>query len=151
MLRRPLVIVPAILIVIVAVVAVVKRDTIAGLILRAGDTTLEDEAGRSSPEAKVAIDFLVALRTMDMAAIGRLATPEQVSRLEQEAVQPTPEFQEILTLMLEDLPADPAALRSRIKSVQTHGDRGVVLAETDANSWFVQLQRVEGIWKVAGF
>lgn len=90
----------------------IERDTIADLILRGGDTSLSDEAARSSPQA---------------------------------------EFQDMRTLMLEDLPADPAALRDRIKSVQVHRDRGVVTFETKANSWFVQLDRAEGSWKVSGF
>jgi len=151
MLRRPVVIVPAILILIVVAIAVVKRDLIAGLILRSGDTTLTDEAARNSPQAKLTIEFLVAFRAMDMDAISRLATPEQVARIQQETAQPSAEFQEIRTMMLEDLPADPAALQSKIKSVQVHGNRAVVLAETQANSWFVQLDLVDGSWKVAGF
>ena len=54
-------------------------------------------------------------------------------------------------MMLDDLPADPAALRGRIKSVQTHANLAVVLFETRANSWFVQLAQADGGWKVSGF
>jgi hypothetical protein len=47
--------------------------------------------------------------------------------------------------------ANPAAVRDRIKTAQVHGNRAVVLAETPANSWFVQLTGARGNWKVSGF
>jgi hypothetical protein len=54
-------------------------------------------------------------------------------------------------MMLADLPADSAELRSRIKSVQIHKNKGVVTFETKANSWFVMLEEANGKWKVSGF
>lgn len=54
-------------------------------------------------------------------------------------------------MTLADLPADPAALRSKIKSVQGHKNQAVVLFETKANSWFIQLVQVSGSWRVSGF
>ena len=135
----------------VIVFAVVKRDYIAGLILKGGDTSLTGESAQSSPQAKLALDFLGALRTSDMNTMTRLTTSEQAARIQQEASQPTREFQEMKTMMLSDLPANPAELRGRIKSVQTHKNRGVVTFETKANSWMVMLEDVNGTWKVASF
>jgi hypothetical protein len=67
--------------------------------------------------AKLALDFLGALRAMDKDAIARLATAKQIARIQQETQQPSGDFQEMRTMMLDDLPADPAALRSKIKTV----------------------------------
>jgi hypothetical protein len=141
----------AVLVLVIAGIAVIKRDTIADLILRGGDVTLIDESARSSPQAKVALDFLGAFRTMDTDAMARVLTAEQIARVKQESERPSGDFQRMRTMMLGDLPADPAALRATIRTVQVHGDRAVVLAETKANSWFVQLARVDGAWKVSGF
>lgn len=149
--RRPVLLSLGILILVVAIVAILKRDTIADLLLRWGDTTLTDEAARDSPQAKIAMDFLGAFRASDMDAIARLVTPEQLARIQRETAQPSAEFQEIRTMMLDDLPAEPVVLRSKIKTVQVHANRAVVLAETQANSWFVQLELVDGSWKVMGF
>ena len=57
----------------------------------------------------------------------------------------------VMSMMLEDLPADVAELRSRIKSVQIHKQRCVVTFETPANSWFVTMDLVDGGWRVAAF
>ena len=149
--RHPVLLALGILIVVAAVVAVIKRDTIADLILRGGDVTLTEEAAKSSPQAKLAMDFLAAFRTMDKEAIARYATAEQVARIQQEAQQPNGDFQKMRAMMLEDLPADSAALRDRIKSVQMHGNLAAVWFETKANSWFLQLAQMDGGWKVSGF
>ncbi|MGH8619504.1 MAG: hypothetical protein ACREUW_17590 [Burkholderiales bacterium] len=148
---RAILLVLGVVIILVAIVAVVKRDTIADLILRGGDISLTGEDARNSSQARLAVDFLVALRAGDKDAIARLSTAEQVARIQQETQQPTAESQQLRALMLADLPADPAALRERIKTVQTHADRAVVLFETKANSWFVQLTRGNDGWKVSGF
>lgn len=121
------------------------------LMLRSKDVSLTDDAARESPQAKLAIDFLGALRSMDADTIAQLATAEQITRIQQEAQQPTAEFQEMRTMMLDDLPEDPAALKRLVASMQTHGDRAVVYFESKANSWFLQLAFVDGAWKVAGF
>jgi hypothetical protein len=148
---RPILLILGALILIVAIVAVVKRDKVADLILRGGDLLLAGEPAQSSPHAAIALDFLGALRAKDQGAIARLATAEQLARFDQEMQQPNADSQETSSMMLEDLPADPAALRSKIKSVQGHKDRAVVLFETKANSWFVQLVQVDGTWKVSGY
>ena len=149
--KRPILIIVGVLIVIVVVIAIVKRDTVADLILRGGDTTLVDESARNSPHAKIALDFLAALRANDKDAMIKLTTPEQTARIERETRQPTEDFQKMRSMMLGDLPADQAQLRSRLKTVQIHKDRAVVLFETKANSWFVQLAAVGGAWKVSDF
>ncbi len=149
--RSSMLLVLAAVVLAVAAVAFVKRDAIAGLILKGGDVSLTSEAAQSSPEAKLAIDFLAALRRADQNMLGQLTTAEQATRIRQEADRPTPEYQDMKTMMLADLPAEPADLQARIKSVQIHENRGVVTFETKANSWFVTLERVNGAWKVAGF
>ena len=149
--RHPVLLILGVLIIVAVVIAVIERDTIADLILRGGDVTLTDEAARNSAQAKLAMDFLGALRVMDKDAIAKIATAEQVARIQQETKQPTEDFQKMRTMMLDDLPADPAALRSRIKSVQTHANLTVVTFETKANTWFVQLAMVDDAWKVSGF
>ena len=140
-------------VVVLAVVAfaVIKRDAIGDLILKGGDTSLTGQSAQSSPQAKLALDFLSALRASDVNAMAQLATGEQAARIQQEATKPTPDFQDMKTMMLADLPADSAELRSRIKSVQIHKNRGVVTFETKANSWFVMLEEANGNWKVSGF
>jgi hypothetical protein len=148
-LKKPLLVL-AVVLALAAVVAVVKRDLIADLILKGGDTSLAGEEARSSPLAALATDFLVALRASDMNAIARLATADQLARIQQEAKQPTPDFQDMKKMMLGDLPANPSDLRAAIKSVQIHKHRGVVLFDTKANSWFVTLDHVNGQWKIAG-
>jgi len=147
---RILIAIVAVILVAVAI-AVIQRDRIADMILRGGDVTLTDESARSSPQARVALDFLGAYRTMDRDALARVLTAEQIARLKQESERPSGDFQRMRTMMLGDLPADPAALRATVRTVQVHGERAVVLAETKANSWFVQLTRVDGAWKVSGF
>ena len=149
--KRSIILVLVAVLAAVAVFAVINRDTIADLILKGGDTSLTGEPARSSPQARLTIDFLVALRASDMATIARVSTPEQSSRIQQEAKQPTPEFQENKKMILADLPADATDLRSTIKSVQIHKNQGVVTFETKRNSWFVTLERANGEWKVAGF
>jgi len=136
-----------ILILAAVVTAVIMRDEIGDLILRGGDTVLTDEAARNSPQAKLAMDFLGALRARDKDAIARLATAEQIARIQHESEKTSADFQD----MLNDLPADPAALRGRIKSVQMHGNRAAVVFETKASSWFVMLALADGSWKVSGF
>ena len=136
---------------VVVATAFIKRDTIAGLILKGGDVSLVGESAKSSPQAKIAVDFLTALRVTDMIAITQLTTVEQTARIQQEARQPTPEYQEMTAMMLADLPADPTELQGKIKSVQTHKSRCVVTFETKANSWFVTMDQVNGAWKVAAF
>ena len=140
-------------VVVLAVVAfaLIKRDEIGDLILRGGDTSLTGESAQSSPQAKLALDFLSALRASDVNALTQLTTAEQTARIQQEAGSPTADFQNMKTMMLADLPADSAELRSRIKSVQTHKNRGVVTFETKANSWMVMLEEANGKWKVSGF
>ena len=93
------------------------------------------------------MDFLGALRARDKDAIARLATAEQIARIQHESEKTSADFQD----MLNDLPADPAALRGRIKSVQMHGNRAAVVFETKASSWFVMLALADGSWKVSGF
>jgi hypothetical protein len=115
------------------------------------DATLTDDAARQSPQAKLAIDFLGALRTMDVDTISKLATADQVARIRQEIEQPTEEFQQFRALMSEELPADAAALLGKITSVQTHRDRAVVYLESGSNTWFVQFTRTSSGWKVSGF
>lgn len=132
-------------------VAVIQRDTIADLILRGGDTSLTGDAAQGSPQAALAIEFLAALRAMDESALARFSTAEVMTKVREIAGQPGGDAGKMRAMMLEDLPAEPAALRRTIKSVQTHKDRAAVLAETRANSWYVQLVRVEGAWKVSGF
>lgn len=149
--RHPVLLSVGILVLFAAITAVINRDTIADLILRGGDVSLTDEAARNSPQAKLAIDFLGALRAMDKDAIGRMATAEHAAQINQETEKPSADAQQMRTTCLNDLPADPAALRSRIKSVQVHKDRAAVLAETRANQWFVLLTLVGGSWKVSGF
>ncbi len=140
------------LILIVAATAIVERDKIADLILKGGDVSMAGETAQNSPQARVALDFLVAIRANDKEAIARLATPEQVARYEQESqAQPVADSQSMTQSMLQDLPADAGELRSSIKSVQTHKAQGVVLFETKSNSWFVQLTRADGAWRVSGF
>ncbi len=140
------------LILILAVVAVVKREKIADLILRGRDVSLMGEAAQNSPQAKIAVDFLTALRAKDKETIARLATADQVARIEEEAkATPAADSEGMSEAMLKDLPEEPAALRGKIKSVQTHADRAVVLFDTPSNSWFVQLVQADGTWKVAGF
>ncbi len=121
------------------------------LMLRNRDVTLTDDDARESPQAKLAIDFLGALRSMDADTIAKLATAEQITRIQQEVQQPTTEFQEMRTMMLDDLPDDPVALKRLVTSMQRHGDRAVVYFETKANTWFLQFAFVDGAWKVAGF
>jgi len=140
----------AVVVVIVAI-AIIKRDSIAALLLKGGDTSLTGEPARSSPEAGLALDFLAALRTADLNAVGQLATAEVAARIQQEAEPSTPESEASGAAMLADLPSDPAELRGLIKSVQMHENRGVVTFETRANSWFVLLERVNEGWKVSGY
>ena len=115
------------------------------------DVTLTDTAARQSPQAKLAIDFLGALRATDMETIGKLTTAELAARIRQENEQPTEETQELRDLMHRDLPADAAGLLGVITSVQTYRDRSVVFFETGSNTWFVQLTRVSGLWKVSAY
>ena len=140
-------------VVILALVAValIKRDAIGDLILKGGDTSLTGQSAQSSPQARLALDFLSALRASDVNAMTQLTTGEQTARIQQEAANPTPDFQNMKTMMLADLPADSTELRGRIKSVQTHKNRGVVTFETKANTWFVMLEEANGKWKVSGF
>jgi hypothetical protein len=140
-------------VVVLAVVAfaLIKRDAIGDLILKGGDTSLTGQAAQSSPQAKLALEFLSALRASDVKAMTELATGEQAARIQQEATKPTPDFQNMKTMMLADLPADSTELRSQIKSVQTHKNKGVVTFETKANSWMVMLEEANGKWKVSGF
>ena len=139
--------------VVLAVVAfaLIKRDAIGDLLLKGGDTSLTGQAAQSSPQAKLALDFLSALRASDLNAMTQLTTDGQTARIQQEATKPTPDFQNMKTMMLADLPADSTDLRSKIKSVQIHKNRGVVTFETKANSWFVMLEEANGKWKVSGF
>jgi hypothetical protein len=131
--------------VLAAVVAVVKRDTIAGMLLQGSDVSLTGEEARSSPQAAVAIEFIEALRAGNTATLARLATTDQVARVSPDSAQSLMDAD-----MLADLPSDPTELRSKVKSVQTHEDRAVVTFETQANSWFVQLTATDGGWKVSG-
>ena len=149
--RHPALLISGALILIVGVVSVIQRDAIAGLILRGGDTSLTGPAAQNSPEAKLAMDFLGALRTTDTLAMSRLATAEQIDRMRDEIAHPTADAQQLRAMMLEDLPADQANLQSTIKSLQTHEKLAVVTFETKANTWFVQLALVDGVWKVSGF
>lgn len=140
------------LILLAAGFAIAERDQIADLILKGGDISMTGETAQNSPQAGVALDFLAALRAKDKLAIARLATPEQVARVEQEAqAQPAAESQNMTESMLQDLPAEAGELRDRIKSVQAHKNQAVVAFETKSNSWFVQLTKTEGAWKVSGF
>jgi len=148
---NPALLAAGVAVLVLAAVAVLKRDAIAGMILKGGDVTLMGEEARTSPQAALAIEFLAALRASDMAAIERLATAEQVARIQQEAATPTEEYQQLTGMMLEDLPADPGELRGLIKGVQTHKQRSMVTFETRTNSWFVTMDRVDGGWRVAGF
>jgi hypothetical protein len=149
--RSPALLVAGLVVFAVVVVAFLKQDAIAGMILKGGDTSLIGEAAQSSPQAQLAVDFLSALRTSDVATMERLATAEQAARIRQESATPSPEYQEMTAMMLEDLPADASELRGRIKSVQVHKQRGVVTFETRANSWFVTMDLVDGGWRVAAF
>ncbi len=149
--RSPTLLVVGLVVLVVAALAFLKRDAIAGMILKGGDTSLTGEAAQGSPQAQLAVDFLAALRTSDLATMERLATTEQAERIRQESAAPSPEYQQMTTMMLEDLPADIAELRGRIKSVQVHKQRGVVTFETPANSWFVTMDLVDGGWRVAAF
>ena len=148
---RPILLILGVLILVTVVIAVMKRDRIADLILRGSDVSLSDEAARNSPQAKIAIEFLGALRAKDQATIARLATAEQIAHLQQETQQPSAESDQARRMMMADLPADPAELRGKIKSVQTHAQQAVVLFDTKANSWFVQLVQEDGTWKISGF
>lgn len=134
-----------------AILAFIQRDFIASLILRGSDVSLTGEPARNSSQAKLALDFLAALRASDVNLMTQLTTSEQAARIQQEEKQPTPGYQEMKIAMLTDLPADPTELRSRIKFVQVHKNRGVVTFETKANSWFVILEDVNGSWRVASF
>jgi hypothetical protein len=136
---------------VLAAVAVLKRDAIAGMILKGGDATLMGEDARTSAQAALAMEFLAALRASDMAALERLATAEQVARIQQEAAAPTEAYQQLTGMMLEDLPADAGELRALIKSVQTHKQRSMVTFETRTNSWFVTMDQGNDPWRVAGF
>jgi hypothetical protein len=149
--RRSLLLAVAGVFLAVVVVAVINRDAIADRILRGSDTTLTGEEAQISPQAGLAVELIGALRAADTAAISRLATIEQIARVQQETTQSSPESAASWTEMLADLPADDSELRGAIKSVQTHEDRAVVLFETRANSWFVQLTQTTGGWKVSGF
>ncbi|MSR02470.1 MAG: hypothetical protein EXR94_06990 [Gemmatimonadetes bacterium] len=149
--RGPARLILGLLVLVVVIVGFIQRDTIAGLILKGGDVPLTGEAAQSSPDAKLAIDFLAALRGADQDMLGQLTTAEQAVRIRQESDQPTPEYQDTKSMMLADLPAEPADLQARIKSVKIHENRGMVTFETKANSWFVTLEQVNGAWNVAGF
>jgi hypothetical protein len=134
-----------------AVLAFIQKDLIADLILRGGDISLADDRARSSSQAKVALDFLAALRASDVSSMANLTTSAQAARIQQEEKQPTPAYQNMKNDMLTDLPADPTELRARIKGVQVHKNRSVVAFDTKANTWFVILEDVNGTWKVAEF
>ncbi len=149
--RSPALLVAGLVVLVVAAVAIIKRDAIAGMILKGGDTSLMGEAAQSSPQAQLAVDFLAALRTSDVATMERLATADQAERIRQESAAPTAEYQQMTAMMLEDLPADVNELRGRIKSVQVHKERGVVTFDTPANSWFVTMDLVDGGWRVSAF
>lgn len=137
---------------VVAIIAFLKRDDIAGRILRGGDVSLMGEAAQNTPQAKIAVDFLTAFRARDKETISRLATADQVARFNEEThAGPAADSEPMSAMMLKDLPEDPAALRGKIKSVQTHANQGVVLFETTANSWFIQLEQAGDTWKVSGF
>src|SRR5688572_19445645 len=96
---RILIAIVAVILVAVAI-AVIQRDRIADMILRGGDVTLTDESARSSPQARVALDFLGAYRTMDRDALARVLTAEQMARLKQESERPSGDFQRMRTMML---------------------------------------------------
>ncbi len=149
--RSPALLVVGLVVLVVAAVAFLKRDAIAGMILKGGDSSLMGEAAQGSPQAQLAVDFLGALRASDHATMERLATTEQAERIRQESASPTAEYQQMTAMMLEDLPADVNELRGHIKSVQVHKQRGVVTFETRANSWFVTMDLVNGGWRVAAF
>lgn len=149
--RSPALLVAGLIVLAVAAVAFLKRDAIAGMILKGGDVSLTGAAAQQSPQAQLALDFLAALRTSDVATMERLATAEQAERIRQESASPSPEYQQMTAMMLEDLPADVNELRGRIKSVQVHKQRGVVTFETRANSWFVTMDLVDGGWRVAAY
>ena len=149
--RSLVLLVVGVLVLAVVAFAVIKRDAIGDLILKGGDTSLTGQSAQSSPQARLAMDFLSALRASDVSSMAQLTTDEQTARIQQEATKPTPDFQNMKTMMLADLPADSTELRSKIKSVQIHKNRGVVTFETKANSWFVMLEEANGKWKVSGF
>lgn len=149
--KRPLVLFFVSLLIVIAIIAVIKRDTIANLILSGGDISLTGEEARNSPHAIMAFDFMTAYRAMDMQALAKLVTPEQLARLQQEQAQPSDEFQSMRTMMLEDLPADSSAFLEKIKYVQVHENRAVVTLDTQANSWFILLNEDNGTWLVSDF
>lgn len=149
---RRIVLIFGVLILVGGVIAFIKRDEIASRILRGGDVSLTGETAQGSPQAKIAVDFLTALRAHDKETISRLALAAQVARIEEEArATPAADSEAMSATMLKDLPEDPVALRGKIKSVQSHADQAVVLFETKSNSWFIQLVRAGGTWKVSGF
>jgi len=86
-----------------------------------------------------------------MNALAQLTTADQTARIQAEAQTPTPDYQDMKNMMLGDLPADPAELKSKIKSVQVHKAKGVVTFETQANSWMIVMDQVNDTWKVSGF
>ncbi len=149
--RRILLIAGA-LVLVVAAIAFLKRDDIASRILRGSDVSLMGEAAQASPQAKIAVDFLSALRARDTEKISRLATADQLARFKEEIqAAPAADSEPMSAMMLKDLPEDPVTLQGKIKSVQTHANRAVVLFETQANSWFIQLEQAGDTWKVSGF
>lgn len=149
--RRPML--PALIgvLLVMVIFAVLKRDTIASMLLKGGDISLTGEAAQSSPQAQVAIAFLAALRTGDVATLERTSTTEQFARLQQELASPTAEFEDMKRAMLEDLSADTSALRTLVSSVQVHEQKGVVSFNTPANSWFLTMDRVDNTWRVSAF
>jgi hypothetical protein len=149
--RRPALLIAAAVVLSIVAIAVVKRDAIADRILRGSDSVLMGDEARVSPHATLAVEFLGALRAKDLEAIARLATLEEIEHIHQETAQPSADSEAARAEWLDDLPADPAELRSKIKSAQTHEDQAVVTFETRANSWFVKLALTNGAWKVSWF
>ena len=88
--RGPARLILSLLVLVVVIVGFIQRDTIAGLILKGGDTSLTGEAAQSSPEAKLAIDFLAALRRADQNLLGQLTTAEQAARIRDSLVASAP-------------------------------------------------------------
>ncbi len=149
--KKPVFVVFGIIAAALVTIAIAKRDTISDLILKGGDVSLVGEPAKASSQAKLAMDFLTALRASDMATLSQLSTAEQAADLQKEAAQPTSEAQEMKTMMLADLPAEPAALREIIKGVQVHKSKGVVTFETKSNTWMILMDEVNGAWKVSDF
>src|SRR5687768_8251587 len=96
--KRSLVLLVLGAVVLVVAFALIKRDAIGDLLLKGGDTSLTGQSAQSSPQAKLALDFLSALRVSDLNAMTQLTTGEQTARIQQEAAKPTPDFQNMKTM-----------------------------------------------------